>query len=521
METRTEELKRYVRFTDEDAGLLRAFAPKVSGHFRRIAQEFYERIREHEAAHAVFTGEAQIRRLQDSMVLWLQRVFGGVYDDAYFAKTEQVGRVHVKVGLPQHYMFTAMALIRSSLTEVIDAEGQGAAALGDAVSRLLDLELAVMLESYREDLVQRVERVAQQRVQTNERRMARTEEHYARAIELAALLVIGLDSEGKIALYNQGAERFTGYARDEVLGRSFVDLLVPEGDRPAALLESRGDTPVDAPLLTRAGRLLEVRWRVVRAQPAEHEVGDIATFLVGADITQEQADQEQQQREKRLAAVGILAAGLAHEIRNPLNGARLHVSFLERALRKDGSPDVIEAVHVVDDEIQRLARLVTDFLDFARPRPLVSGSVDARALGERAIGLMSAGLDPAGVRIVGDFPRSELAIAGDAERLEQVLLNLLRNAIEAIGDAGSIVVRARREPRHAILEVSDDGPGFASTDAPVFEAFYSTKAKGTGLGLAIVNRVVTDHGGRIEVESKPGATTFRLILPLARREEER
>jgi truncated hemoglobin YjbI len=121
-ETRAEELKRYVAFSAEDAALLRGFHGVAAPHFERIAQEFYDRIRQHEEAHAVFTGEDQIARLQRSLVKWMDRLFGGDYDEAYFATIEQIGRVHVKVGLPQRYMFAAMALIRSSLTQLAERQ---------------------------------------------------------------------------------------------------------------------------------------------------------------------------------------------------------------------------------------------------------------------------------------------------------------------------------------------------------------------------------------------------------------
>src|SRR5688572_7943810 len=122
METLFEELKRYVRLTPDDARLLMEFRPLAAPHFERITQDFYERIREHEEAHAVFTGEAQIARLQRSLVRWMERLLSGTYDDAYLEETAKIGRVHVKVGLPQRYMFTAMALIRVALTRIADEE---------------------------------------------------------------------------------------------------------------------------------------------------------------------------------------------------------------------------------------------------------------------------------------------------------------------------------------------------------------------------------------------------------------
>ena len=117
-ETRFQELKRYVRFDARDAELLLAFRERAAPEFPRIAQEFYDRIREHSEAHDVFTGEEQIQRLQRSLVLWLARICGGVYDEQYYEQTAQIGRVHVKIGLPQRYMLTAMALIRVSLLQI-------------------------------------------------------------------------------------------------------------------------------------------------------------------------------------------------------------------------------------------------------------------------------------------------------------------------------------------------------------------------------------------------------------------
>ncbi len=520
MRSIADELKRYVRFTDSDARRLASISVHVAPHFRRIAQEFYERIREHEDAHAVFTGEEQIGRLQNSMVRWLERVFGGVYDDAYFLKTEQIGRVHVRVGLPQRYMLSAMAVIRSSLTAVIDEHGgKEAAATGDALSRLLDIELAVMLESYRSDLMTRVERAAQRAPSP-----PATEEQYVNAVELAPLLVIGLDAKGNVTLFNGEAERTTGYARDEVLGRSFVEVLIPEElrEREAAALAAPDAEPVrEVPLVTRAGKIRDIRWQLATDPSKRAGEHSAVRFVIGADVTDERIERERKQQQKRLAAVGTLAAGLAHEIRNPLNGAQLHVSFLERALSREGaSAEARDAVRVVGDEIRRLARLVTDFLDFARPQPLQCAPVNVRELCLRAVRLVAPAAEAGHVGVDVDLPVRDLILDADAQRLEQVLLNLLQNAIEALapGGHGKVTVRARREPRHLWVEVEDDGPGITAAQPSIFDAFFSTKPAGTGLGLAIAHRIVTDHGGNIDVDSRPGRTRFRVNLPLSGQE---
>lgn len=492
-ETRTEELKRYVRFTDRDAEAVVRARSRVAPHFERIAAGFYERIREHEAAHEVLSGEEQIARLQRSFVAWLERLFGGVYDEAYFAKTEQIGRTHVRVGLKQHYMLTAVALVRSSLNAVLDEPGD--APTRDALSRLLDIDLAVMLGAYQDHLLARVERASQHREDVELRRATPFEENAVTAVEIAPVLVVGLDAAGAIALFNRAAEHVTGYAQDEILGRDFGSVFLPVSVRSGrAAPFGAADEDVELPLTTRSGKERTIRWRIARVKRSP------IAFAFGIDVTDDVSARERAQQERRLAALGTLTTGLAHEIRNPLNGARLHAAFLERALADGGAPESLEAIRVVKGEIQRLARLVDEFLEFAQPRPLAHGRIDARSLVERV----------AGTKAKVDLPVSDVVITGDAARLEQVLKNLIANAVEA--GAGEVVVRLRREPRFVRFEVEDDGPGFDAR-LPVFDAFYTTKADGTGLGLAIAHRIVLDHGGTIDVDSRPGCTQFRVKIP--------
>jgi PAS domain S-box-containing protein len=522
METRFDELRRYVRFGREDADALVAFRPVAAPHFARIVQQFYDRIREHEDAHAVFTSEEQIQRLQTSLVRWLERLLGGVYDEAYFEQTSNIGRVHVRVGLPQRYMFTAMALIRVELLHLAELEmGERSLAVRDAVSRLLDLELGIMLEAYRSDLVVRMEKKEADIRST----LAKGQRRYVDAVENARVMIVGMDAGAKVSLFNAEAERVTGFGREEVLGGSFVELLLPSDlvdtdgaqIREAASGERSDGILLDSLVRTRSGKVRDVRWSFAQAAAEDDEV---ALFAVGQDTTDERIARDHAKHHERLAAVGTLAAGLAHEIRNPLNGAQLHVAFLERSLEKSGaSPDMVDAIHVVGEEITRLAQLVSEFLDFARPRPLALRPVGVIALCDRTRSLLLAQAEAARVQIVSDLPPSDVVIMADGPRLEQVLLNLAQNAVEAMAPVGGgvLTLRARRQPRHVRIDVEDTGPGIPSADAPIFDAFYSTKPSGTGLGLAIVHSIVTDHQGTIHVESHPGKTTFRVLLPIEAR----
>ena len=141
---------------------------------------------------------------------------------------------------------------------------------------------------------------------------------------------------------------------------------------------------------------------------------------------------------------------------------------------------------------------------------------DLRNLCDHVFQLISPVAEAAKVDLRCEHPASDLQIEVDPAKLEQVLLNLIQNAIEAVEPlgGGKVVVRARRRPRNVVIEIEDDGPGLPGPEAPIFDPFFSTKPSGTGLGLAIVHRIVTDHDGSIDVESKPGRTVFRLVLPI-------
>lgn len=523
MKARFDELRRYVRFDESDLANLRAFHAVAAPEFPRISRDFYERIREHEHAHAVISGEEQIQRLQRSLVRWMERVCTAPRDPAYVAETVKIGVVHVRIGLPQRYVFTAMALIHVAFEQIADEKlGDRASAARAAITRALDLELAIMLETYHDDFNERLERLAALERSSLGRALARNEHLYAHAVELAPYLVVGIDRQARVVLFNEAAERASQTPRDQVFGHSFLDALFVEGGGPHrdAILEviagRRGQHVIrECPLRTRAGRLRIIDWSIAHT-PSPNE--EVVAFAIGRDVTEEAALAERTRQAEKLAAVGTLAAGLAHEIRNPLNGAHLHITFLERGLKKSGAnPEALEAVRVVGDEITRLSQLVTEFLDFARPKPLDRQPVVVQRMCERIGQLVAPQIAAAHCTLDLDMPAADLLIDADRVKIEQVLLNLVQNGFEAMAPTGGgrVAVRARRLPLHAMIEIEDQGPGLSDPSAPIFDAFYSTKPNGTGLGLAIVHRIVTDHSGTITFESRPGRTVFRVTLPLA------
>ncbi len=217
-------------------------------------------------------------------------------------------------------------------------------------------------------------------------------------------------------------------------------------------------------------------------------------------------------RAERLASIGTLAAGLAHEIRNPLNGAQLHLTLVEKGLTDKRVPnaELVEAVQITKREVLRLSNLVTEFLDFARPQPLSFRPTNLREICDRAVSTMAADAAPKSIQLSVTGPA--IQVDADTDKLLQVVLNLVRNAIEACADRGTVVVRTIKGDEVAVLQVEDDGAGIPDPARPIFDPFFTTKASGTGLGLSIAHRIVSDHDGTLGFTSRPGRTVFSIRL---------
>ncbi len=218
---------------------------------------------------------------------------------------------------------------------------------------------------------------------------------------------------------------------------------------------------------------------------------------------------------ERIAAWQEVARRLAHEIKNPLTPIKMSLETLKaaRSARSAQFDQLFEeSSGVLLEEVERLRRIVDEFSRFARlPKPELK-PLDAGELVEQVLSLYAAA--PAGVALTPSLERG-LAVRGDKDQLTQVLVNVVKNAFEAVGGGGRVEVRARRANEEVIIEVEDSGPGIAPEDrARIFEPYYTTKSDGTGLGLAISARIVQEHGGRLEVGGEVGqGAVLRLVLP--------
>lgn len=407
----------------------------------------------------------------------------------------------VDVRLPDTDGTSLIARLRalSPFTQVVLVTGD--ATVESAAAAVRGGAFAYVLKPFAPgDLLDTVRRALEQAALLAERErlraeLERSERRHREVVEAVPAFVLALDPDGRVAIWNRHLEDATGFARAEMIGRPGSDLVSGAEVRP---------------LPTKSGNERLVRWR----RTTVDSDGRGWTYAVGIDVTAEQGMLRRTLRAERLAAVGTMAAGLAHEVRNPLNSARLQLTVLERRIeRGDVDPAGLRAVAaLVEDEIKRLELLVGDFLAFAQPRPPELRPVDTDDLLRSVASLVEPEARGTGVELRLDLAGSLPPVAGDAGKLRQVLLNLVRNALEAMAGGGTLTLRSRRTPAAVELDVADTGPGFGD-DVPVFDAFFTTKPKGTGLGLAIVHRIVSDHGGTIRVRSQPEDTCFTVSLP--------
>ncbi len=225
---------------------------------------------------------------------------------------------------------------------------------------------------------------------------------------------------------------------------------------------------------------------------------------------------EQIKRADRLSAIGQLAAGLAHEIRNPLASIEGAIDILER--NRGSAERRAEFLSIIKKESRRLNRLLSALLDFARPRPPRVRPVHAAELFDQVLALVGHTGEREGIHFKIDAPRDLPPVEADPEQLQQVVINLLLNSIQAMPEGGTITLSAALDGDHFVIRVADEGSGIPENQLDkIFDPFYTTKPTGTGLGLAVVHQIVEQHGGTIRAARNPDrGMTFSVFLPLSR-----
>ncbi len=341
-------------------------------------------------------------------------------------------------------------------------------------------------------------------------------DYQAMVLDQTTVLIDTVDAQGRVVTWNRASEGLLGTPAAAAVGRGFGVEVARAADRVQwedlwATLMGQGVVAREIVLLGEGGTEVPVHLEGRRLRRGEDVAGAV---FVGLDLRDRRALERQILRSQKLAAVGLLAAGIAHEINNPLTGV---VGYSKLLLERNLPSDVRERVEKIAQSGERCRKIVEGVLLFSRQQDSgVRRRIELGELLDRVLSIGEYQWRMHNVRIMREIDR-ELAVLGDADQLEQVVLNLLSNAVDAMPRGGRVHLRLRRADGAAELVVADEGHGIPpEIQARIFDPFFSTKeiGKGTGLGLAISYGIVQDHGGDILVDSPPGeGARFTVVLP--------
>ncbi|MCL4813023.1 MAG: hypothetical protein KJ061_11080 [Vicinamibacteraceae bacterium] len=344
--------------------------------------------------------------------------------------------------------------------------------------------------------------------------------------------VIAITLEGRLVFMNADAYRTLGLvASNDDIGRHFSDVVASCPDMVRVLNDAftLQQLPNRAELRVKStGKVIGYTLCHVR-----NGAGDVTgAALLFKDLTRVEQLEERERLRDRLAALGEMAAAIAHEVKNPLAGIEVMAGLLKR--RVGNQPDAHELLNDIIHEAKMANAIVIEVLDYVRPIRLQLEPVPLGQIVDEAVHMAEAQALRGAVGVHVLLPHDLPPVDGDAHQLRQVFTNLLSNAYEALNGRGRVIVRAQLvvgdrpvrtgDTAHATgvaIEVTDDGPGVPEEVRDrIFAPFFTTKPRGSGLGLSIVRKIVDAHDGKIDLVSGPqGGTTFRVTLPITRLEE--
>lgn len=418
---------------------------------------------------------------------------------------EKIGRTRSSAGFSLSDVQKAFELYRSILLPVLGKEMKGTALI-DAIDRINTClsytihKFSDYFQALSEKEIRNYAQLLEAKVEERTRELAESETKYRTLVEEIHDGYF-VNQHGRIIFANRAFCGMHGYRLKEVIGRPYTDFVAPESAREVTKFYEKRITE---------GRSKEhyVYLRLHKngdALPTENKVvltfyqGDVAAIGVCRDITERVETEKRMREAENMAHIGHLTTSLAHEIRNPLSAARMSIQMLQKNPAFKGRE--LRRLEILAKEVARLDRIVTEMLDFAKPVQYNFKPLSITGLLNSCLEVLEAKIAEQDIIIKKSFQKGLPEVNIDDEKMEQAVVNILLNSIEAVGSKGVISVAVRREKgaKKALrVEISDDGHGVSVEDLPyVFDPFYSKKAKGTGLGLANAKKIVEAHGGSI------------------------
>lgn len=347
--------------------------------------------------------------------------------------------------------------------------------------------------------------------------------------------ILVIDRDGVVQYANDAGLAILGL-KDGDVGVTRLWKMIP--DLARSVDAASAGQKLASPVFSRELELSYPEHRVVRLYmvpinaPISHDESG-AYVIVISDITEERVSLEETIENERTGSIVRLAAGVAHELGNPLNSLTIHLQLIQRKLKQmEGQADVgslAESLEVCQGEVQRLDGIITHFLEAVRPQKPELNEIDLLQTVEEVLRVQEAELSDRRIDVDVEVSDELPSVLGDRGQIKQVFFNLIKNAMEAMQPGGRLRVLARRDDEFVYIQFADTGSGIAEEDlSKVFQAYFTTKKEGNGLGMMIVQRILREHGGHITIESRKDAGTaitlqfprpHRRVRLLGRKEE--
>ncbi len=373
-----------------------------------------------------------------------------------------------------------------------------------------------MKNTFLDKLLNRIDRVGQEDLQAYLQRLNSEKGFFETIFNTLQEGIVVVDAQGRILYVNHAVSGLIGLDPAKALG-TLIATYLKELDWPQILAEGRV-----------VNRDLEVfypqpRYLNFYLVPLEGEDASLMGFaIIFHDLTAHRQQAREAIESERLNAVTLLAAGVAHELGNPLNSLNIHLQLLERDLRQRHGEDdgeLLESVRVARGEVTRLDTIINQFLGAVRPAHATRSMVSINHVVRESLAFLEPEIADRDVIVQEDLAPGLPLIPANVDQLKQAFYNLIKNAIQALSHGGILRVATSRTDTHLQVSFEDNGTGISIEDmAHITEPYFTRKKGGTGLGLFIVQRILHEHGGHLELLSDPGrGTTARILLPLAER----